>query len=158
MTTNLPAVPSMISDDVLSEVKSFDDVLALFNLSGIVAESMKDYGAGFDMVEKSTLVGVDFMAVQWRFIDGDFGDSGDKFVYVQAMTKHGEKVSFTDGSTGIKDQLQNVTSQRMTRGHAFPTAGLLVMGGLVRSDYTVKIPNKNGELVPTPATTFYLSE
>ena len=142
MTTNLPAVPSMISDDVLSEVKSFDDVLALFNLSGIVAESMKDDGAGFDMVEKSTLV----------------GDSGDKFVYVQAMTKHGEKVSFTDGSTGIKDQLQNVTSQRMTRGHAFPTAGLLVMGGLVRSDYTVKIPNKNGELVPTPATTFYLSE
>lgn len=148
--------PRVFNDDVLSAVKSFDDVRSLFDAAGVGVESMEDYGTGFKVTDKSKLVNVSLMILEWRFNDGDFGDSG--FVSVAAVTRNGDKVIFNDGSTGIYRQLRRVTDQRQARNHPTPQAGLLVEGGLTRSDYETEVPGKDGKPVRTPATTFYLAE
>lgn len=147
--TNAPAV---FHDNVLASIGSFDDVRSLFADSGIAVETMEDYGTGFKIVDKASLVNVPFIILEWRFNDGDFGT----FVSVAAVTKHNEKVIFNDGSekSGIHAQLRMVTDQRIARDHATPQAGLLVEGGLTRSDYTYD--GDDGK--PKPATTFYLAE
>ena len=147
--TNAPAV---FADNMLAAIKSFDDVAAMFNDNGIAVETITDYGTGFSVVDKARLVGVPMLLIEWRFNDGDFGE----FVSVAAITKANEKVIFNDGSakSGILSQLRLVTQQRIERGSDTPQTGLLVEGGLTRSDYTYE--DEKGQ--QRPATTFYLAE
>lgn len=148
--------PTKFDDGVLARIASFADAFDLLKSEGLEGENFSDYGTGFKVTEKSSLVGTPMILLEWRFNPkGKFGD----FVSVLGVTKDGRKVIINDGSPhGICKQLRMVTDQRMGNGHSNPQAALLLESGLSRSDYDVMIPNKDGEAVETPATTYYLSE
>lgn len=156
MTTQVAQKDVRFSDDVLAGIDSFDAALAALASEGVQPETMDDYGTGFKVCnDKDRLIKVPFVILSWKFNQGDFG----LFVSAEIVTKHGEKFILNDGSTGIKDQLVMVEEQRRKRGHPTPNAGLLVEGGLTRSDYKTMIPDgKTGELVESAATTYYLAE
>jgi len=146
--------PTIFTDNILATMTDFDSVKAIFESANVAVESFDDYGTGFKVVKKDALIGIPMILVEWRFSVGDYGN----FVSVAAVTKHGDKVIFNDGSTGIRAQLEMVTEQRNEKQHPTPQAGLLVNEGLTRSDYTTDIPNAKGELVPTSASTYYLAQ
>jgi hypothetical protein len=63
--------------------------------------------------DKASLVGVPMFFIQWRFNSGDLGE----FVSIEAITKaDGRKVVINDGSTGIRDQLMELTTTRILKG------------------------------------------
>ena len=146
------------SDESLRDVASFQDALALLAHSEIVTESVTNYGTGFSVLatkDKVRLVGVPFLIVDWRFNNGELGE----FVSAMIVTEHGQKYVLNDGSSGIYAQLKRITEERIKRNQQNPMSGLLVDGGLSRSDYTTQLPDpKTGELVATPATTYYLAD
>jgi len=134
MTTGTDIIQSstLFDDEALTNIVGWNDAAILLDSVGVPAESMADYGTGFAVVDKSRLIGVDLLLLQWRFNEGDY-EKG--FVSVEAVTRTNEKVIFNDGSTGIRDQLQTVTAQRLAAGHPHPQAGLTVPGGLTKSAY-----------------------
>ena len=148
MSSELAKPIRALDDTALSEIGSLDDARKALQAAGIEIESASDYGTGFVMVEKDSLLGVPFLALQWKFAEGDFGS----FVVVHAITAKNEKVVFTDGSTGIKDQFYGISEKRLSRGASNPYAGLAVEQGLRKSDYEVEVNGK-----PSKATTYYLS-
>ena len=152
--TNTLNAPTVFRDADLASVTDFDSVLALFKDMGITPESMSDYGTGFEVVkDKSTLVGVPFMILEWRFNKSDHAD--DKpFVSAAAVTRDGRKIVINDGGSGICDQLIMVTGLRKMSDHPQPQAGLMVQQGLTRSDY--EYTDEKGKTAK--ATTYYLSE
>jgi len=121
------------NESELTDISSFQDALALLDAAGISGESVADYGSGFAVVEKETLIGTPMVAVQWRFHAGDFGD----FVSVEAVTEAGKKVVFNDGAktSGIRAQLEAITQARLKAGHKAPYAGLGIPNGLTMTDY-----------------------
>lgn len=150
------------ADADLAAFVTYDDVVSALATREIPLESVADYGTGFVLVDKSNLVGVPFLIVQWRFNKGEYAE---EFASVEAITKHNDKVIFNDGSTGVRDQLRDITNRRAKAGHPSPTAGLLVTGGLSRTSYFY---NENtGEVVSVkpdgagkewkPASTYYLA-
>lgn len=145
-------------DSVLADITSWADAIALLTDNGIAIESTSDYGTGFHVVDKSSLVGVPFLIIEWAFnTSAKFKDeNGEPLVFVSALavTKHNEKVIFNDGSTGIRKQLADITDRRISQGHPTPNKGLAVANGLVRSDYTFL----DGNGVEQEGTTYYLSE
>lgn len=150
-------------DEILGNLKSFDDVLTLFRDSGLVIESSADYGAGFTELpdrDKGRLVGVPFVIVEYRFGTSDehfdADGNGRPYVVCLVMTRHQEKYRFTDGGTGIFSQLVRIRDGRVSDGMnpANVYRGIMVPNGLTRSDY--KYINDKGET--SSATTFYLSE
>ena len=147
--------PTVFTDNILATMTDFNSAVEIFQTAGVSVESFDDYGTGFKVTEKERLIGVPMVLVEWRFNAGKYGEN---FVSVAAVTKHGDKVIFNDGSTGIRAQLEMVTEQRIGKSHPTPQAGLLVENGLTRSDYEVDLPNAKGEIVPTPASTFYLAQ
>ena len=156
-TPNLPErienVGTGISDETLSEIKSFSDAFSVLEKAGIVAENFADYGSGFvvlDTKDKARLCGVPFYIIDWRFNTGDNG----LFVSAAIITKTDEKLILNDGSTGIRDQLRKITEQRIARGVPEPQKGLLVENGLTESRYNYTDP-KTGE--SRPAVTYYLA-
>lgn len=147
-------------DATLAEFTGYADVAAAFQTNGLPLDSITDYGTGFVLTDKAALVGVPFVIVQWRFNAGKYGE---EFVSVEAITKHDEKVIFNDGSTGVARQLRGVTDKRNREGSAFPQAGLIVAGGLSRTDYFYNEDTRETSSVPmtgkgwAPASTYYLA-
>lgn len=140
-------VPNRISDDELSGIKSFDDAMALAEqYHGSVLPADEVLGNGFAVIsDKSVLIGVPMILLQWRMNDGDQGT----FVSVSAVarTEMGmKKVIINDGSTGIRDQLAKYSQKTGRDG------GLVVKKGLRRSDYDVTMDDGSVK----HATTFYL--
>jgi hypothetical protein len=151
-STEIEISGKVFGDEALAGMVSFDDAIAAFKSAGVSLENASDYGTGFALCEnKNVLVGVDFLIIQWRFNEGDFGDDSE-YVAAEIITKHKEKLVLIDGSTGIYRQLKLVTGQRIARGNDHPNAGLLVEGGLRRSDYDKEVDGKQ-----ISATTYYLS-
>lgn len=159
MTSTAVSIAKRFDDETLGEIKSFEDALALFQREGIAVESAADYGHGFSLLkDKSPLVGVPSIIVEWHFNEGDFSDDdGNKGEYVAAyiITKHGDKYVVVDGGTGICRQLTNITQRRIAANHPAPNQALVLKTGLVKSDY-VHVNKDTGK--ETPASTFYLSE
>lgn len=114
MTVATPVNPKGYGDDALAEMKSFEDVLA--TLPADFAEfgtDFSDYGTGFEVLDrKDPLVGVPFGIVEWRFNQGDKGE----FVSAAIITEDGRKLVINDGSTGVRDQLHEVTNKRAAHG------------------------------------------
>ena len=138
----------------LAAIKSFDDALAMFNETER-GEDFADYGSGFEVLEtssKSRLIGVPFIALDWFFRSGDNGD----YVVAHIVTKAGEKLVLTDGSTGILKQLRRVTDARVMRGWSDveARANLICRSGLTESAYQYA-DEKTGEL--RNATTYYIA-
>lgn len=145
--------PRAFDDNTLSELSGFDSALALLSETSGTVDSFDDYGNGFTILpteEKNRLIKVPFVALQWRFHNGDNGE----FVSVEIVTKGGEKLVVNDGSTGIRDQLKAVTDRRIKRGADAVSAhtNLYVSQGLRRSDY--QYTDSDGKA--KNATTYYL--
>lgn len=66
--------------------------------------------------DKNTLVKVPFMAIRWRFNEGDMG----RFVSVECMDERGNLFVINDGSTGILAQFEELTEHRAKNGHKAP--------------------------------------
>lgn len=138
-----------LSDDELRDVATFEDAAALVGGAQNIVDAGDVVGTGFlPLDDKSKLCDVPMILVQWRFSEGDYMSGGVKnpYVTVFAITRHGERYRFTDGSTGICQQLIQATV-RMGR-----TKGLAVPGGLRVSEYTYI-----DDGVENPAQTFYLN-
>lgn len=153
-TTTKDIAVKSITDSDLAAIDSFADLQRLFAEKGIAVEAASEYGTGFTLLkDKARLVGVTFAIVEWKYVDSDkYTDehgNPNTFVVVELVTINNEKYVITDGGVGIKDQLKMIDQQRTAKGVAQPRAGLLVNGGLVRSEYV----NADG----VPGETFYLN-
>ena len=149
-----PATPLITSnEDALREIKTFGDAIALLESSGIAAVNYEEeYGDGFALIKgddaKQSLVGVPFVILGIRLIEGDYEQAGVKAIYaaIHLVTQDGRKIVMIDGGTGV-----GATAMKMAdRGHV---SGVYVPKGLRRSDYEY-IDNQGNK---SPATTFYFS-
>lgn len=156
--------PRLFEDDALAGFQTYGDVAAAFSERlGVPLESVTDYGTGFVLVEKESLVGIPHVIVQWRFNAGEYGE---EFVSVEAITKNNDKVIYNDGSTGIYAQLRQVTNKRLAdKSPVPPQAGLVVSGGLSKTSYyynevtkqTVSRRPEGAGKEWKPASTYYLA-
>lgn len=159
--SNEVVIPNRFSDTELAEITSIADVNALFQQYGISAETIANYGTGFAVVDKATLVNKRLMILEWHFYDSDKG-SGDMCT-VHAFTAEGDKVIFNDGSSGVREQLRNVMNVRVKNGvpEANACRALIANNGLMARTYQRR--DDNNELMfedgkPVTATTYYISE
>lgn len=103
------------------------------------------FGDGSEFIkEKDKLVGVPFLVLEWRFIMDE--DTHREYVNVLVMNGQGAKARFNDGSTGVYQQLKQVTDE-------MGVVAIECRGGLRKSDYT--FTNDKGET--SKAATYYLS-
>jgi hypothetical protein len=118
---------------------------ALENAGVAVIASNVLFGDGSEFIQdKSRLVGTPFLVLDWRFIIDE--ETKREYVNVLVMNPQGAKARFNDGSTGVYQQLKQVTEQ----------AGIVAIEcrlGLRKSDYTYT--NDKGET--SKAVTYYLS-
>lgn len=108
----------------------------------------EDIAGEFELVDKSKLVEVPFVILDFRFSDG-LGATGQK-VSVEVMTKTGEKLVFNDGSTGVFTQIadhEEDWKDQIANGRP-----ILISNGLRVSEYTYKAPDGSEK----PAKTYYL--
>lgn len=145
-------VTKMLSPDSLADIKSWDDALALMSDAKIAVVSAKEFGDGFEVVDKKTLINSPFIILSIHFADGDYTNpdgTPQKFGIIRAMTKDGRKVVITDGSqkSGLKVQMKKLA--------ASPNGGVGVVAedGLIVSEYDY-FDDKG---VKAPARTYYLS-
>jgi hypothetical protein len=136
------------TEDQLREIASFDDALALTaEAHGSIEIASEVLGDGFAVIDnKDVLIGVPFIAMGWQFYDG----IGGQFAAIRVVTKDNKKYIVNDGSTGIRAQLERY-QQRTGR-----CGGMYVGKGLRKSTYEVQLPDKNGDLRASMATTYYL--
>ena len=136
-----------------SAVENAGQVKGFFESLGIELETAADVlGDGFESVDKKeTLVGERMALLSWTFSESK--EYGGEFVTVRAITLNNRRIRFTDGSTGIKDQLKRLTEARTEAGHKMPN-GALLCGGLRVSEYDYQ--DDKGKV--TRAKTFYISE
>lgn len=151
-TQNLPAVPDFTPQD-LKNITSLQDALALMSDKGMapVVTAADEIGDGFSVLtkdEKAKLVGEMCLFVKWDFHLGDMGE----FVTAHVVTSKGDKWILNDGSTGIYQQLREMSDDTGRMG------GLMVHKGLRESNYltTVPDPKEPGETMEIPATTYYI--
>jgi hypothetical protein len=126
----------------VTNLTSMEDALALWESTHRADEVLGD---GFTaLADKDKLVGVAFAIPKFKIVQGDFGE----FVVVWAITRDGHKLRFSDGSSGIKEQL--LRYQELTGQYG----GLVCQTGLTRSDYEYEDADGNMR----PATTYYIAE
>lgn len=122
---------SVIDTSVLGSLVKPDDIVGFFRDNGIDLENNEVDGIrSLPVVDKETLLGRAFLAIQWRFNTGDFGD----FVSVEIMLPDGTLGVINDGSTGLRDQFRAITDTRERKNHPTPYAGRMVKG-LTKTDY-----------------------
>ena len=137
-----------LNDDQLRGITDFASAIAAAGPIMDIAET--ELSSGFSVCQdKSLLVGVPLIILDWSFSEGDQGE----FVSVLVITKDNRKLIINDGSTGIYAQLKRL-----------PKLDGNVLGvhkGLRRSDYDRR--DENGNLIlsdktgrPERATTYYL--
>lgn len=158
MAETTPTVP-MIADntDAMRAIDSFEAAMQTLADAGVALVKSSDYGDGFVLCkDKSRVVGVPFVIMGCRYADGDYAR---QFVILHIVTKSGEKLILTDGSTGVRDQTKEwaASTKRGT------VVGTVVEDGLQKSEYTYCEKHENAANVckcggpMTPATTFYLT-
>lgn len=129
-------VPRVFADADLADVDSWETAMSFVEGAfGDVINAADALGSGFKMADDAVmarLVGVPLILMQWRFFPGDFGKD---FVAVDAVQRHDNgsitKWVFTDGGTGICDQLKDFTKRTGRNG------GLGVPKGLRVSNYYI---------------------
>lgn len=141
-------IADTITDDLT--FKSFTELMSMFEDGGVTNISELDDTVTFD---KADLVNQPLIITGFR--EGKAGEYGNSFVVVKCVTRqlvNGEvkdlRGIFTDGSTGIKEQLMSfVTVKGVDKPIYCPK-------GLKASSYTYTDPFT---LEKTPAVTYYLN-
>jgi hypothetical protein len=143
----------ILTAEQLRNITDFDSAVSLLQSEmGVeILDASTEIGDGFRLLDnKDRLVDTPFVAVAWTFPEGDYTDAdGEKqrFCVMRCVTDRGEKYILVDGSPhGICGQMRDF-SERTRR-----TSGLLVKGGLRRSEYETIVDGK-----PTPGITHYLN-
>jgi len=134
-------------DETLTNIKSFDDAKQVLADAGVQVTDISDYGDGFLVMDKAELVNVPFIILDYKFADGDFtGDDGkpQKFSITRLVTADNRKAILTDGSTGMRKQLERLERRGVT-------GGILCQKGLTVSEY--EFTDEKGK--KTPAKTYY---
>lgn len=148
---------SIAERDELNAVTSYQDALKLIGIDQITAENEALLGWDtnpFESVDKSQLIGIPHLIVQWRFIAGDFGEYAIAHAIARLDNGTDWLVLYADGSkSGIYDQLRQLTASRLADGHEHPQQGALIRGGLTESNYEVE--GADGSMIA--GTTYYLS-
>jgi hypothetical protein len=153
-STDVDVTVPEYSLDQIQGIESFEDAIAAATaVHGAEVNASDALGDGFALIKaegKRNLVGRDTVLLEWKFRTDEEG-TGNEFVVVRAVYKDNRnnvhRVIFTDGSTGICDQLRNFSRNTGRYGN------LRVINGLVASDYTVT--GDDGQ--KKGATTFYIS-
>lgn len=144
MSNDVAKSSPIFDDETLGNIRSFEDALAVLSDAGVQVTDISDYGDGFAVVRKEELVNAPFVIVDYKFADGDFGTP---FAILRVVTKDGRKAIFTDGSTGVRAQMQDLDKRGIS-------GGVLVKNGLTVSEYEYIDAEGN----KTPAKTFYLAQ
>ena len=148
-TGEVTQVKRPFSDNELRNLTSLDSIRALL---GDKIGTATDLGSGFAVLsdeQKRRLVGVPCIFLFWNFnTEGKFGT----FVSAHVVTLDGagqvkDKFIINDGSTGIRQQLEEYTER------TGESRGMFVPNGLRASDYTYTDPDDGKD---KPATTFYI--
>lgn len=161
------AIPTDFDDEVLASITSFEDAIALLQNSGAEIVNSNEYGNGFEVCQDNNrLIGVGFVILNGTERLGDFGP----YVSLEVVTVNGEKLVINDGSSGIYRQYMDIVKRRESQGSPNPGGGILVEGGLRKSDYfwrTAKDDAGNDVVVivkpadkqagDKPGQTFYLA-
>lgn len=125
-------VQARLDKQTLRDIASFEDAVSLSaEAYGAVQDYAKDYGSGFDIVDKAIFVNKTICILEWRFASGDYGDDTSKFVIATVVAKDDSKGIITDGSTGLCDQLLQISAEEGRFG------GLIVRKGLRESTYDI---------------------
>jgi hypothetical protein len=153
----------------LEVVKSFEniaDVQEYFASLGVEISSGEEITDGYEKLEnKDRLLDTPIVLIDWsEFQSKEYGATATS---VRIMTFAGEKFRIADGSTGIFRQLEEISNVRVKAGHKTPTQGLIVRGGLRKSEYWVStvdgraLTEEEAEQTPKElkkkATTYYLN-
>lgn len=175
VSRNTPAQPETPSAEVavrselpVEVVRSFHtvaDVEAFFQDQGIELGAGEEISDGFETTQdKDKLINTTFVIIDWNKVAS--ADFGQDFLTIRLMTLMGEKYRISDGSTGIAQQLADITAVRLKGNHPAPNAGVIVKGGLSKSEYWVSVADgkamSEAEAEATPkdlkkkASTFYL--
>lgn len=156
--TDVVKVDSYFTESDLTAIQSFGDVGAFLKREGILTDTLKDYGNGFEVLDnKASLSGVTFAIIDYRFSKGDNGE----FVSLTIVTKDNRKLIVNDGSTGIRNQMREIMQQREERGIPLKRP-IMVEHGVKGNTY--QRTNEDGEKMfnddgsPMMATTFYLAQ
>lgn len=145
-TGEMVSAESLLSDDMLSNITSFEDALALVNehLGGEVVEADKVLGTGFGVAdEKSPYIGVPFLIMKADKNPSEKGERG-YFYSLHCVTKDGRKVIINDGGSGIAEQLDTLYAKHPE----MVGKPMLVRKGLRSSNYTHPVHG--------PSVTYYL--
>ena len=121
----------------------FDQIGQELAEAGAIMSSV-ELGSGWTVLptdQKSRLIGVPIIVLDWTFNDGDNGE----FVSARVLTKQNERLVLNDGSTGICQQLRDLEMREETRA-VFCKRGLRV------SEYEYEAPDGSKR----PAKTYYL--
>jgi hypothetical protein len=152
--TTAVAVRQFTNEDLLN-ISTFEDALALVaETYGDVLAADEVIGNGFRMLaNKEKLVGTPFVAIQWKFFDGDYGS---KYTNLLVVTDRGDRYLVNDGGAGITRDLMEYSTRTSRMG------GVVFRNGLSSSTYDFcsecgsTVCEAPDEHRMTPATTFYL--
>lgn len=124
----LASIQAFAGDAEMRDIASYEDALALATaVHGDVLDIAQELGTGFALLkDKGKLEDQEFVLIQWRFTAGDFAKG---FVSAALVTKTGDKYIITDGSTGIFQQLMNLSQETQRFG------GVKVPNGVRASRY-----------------------
>ena len=147
---------SKLSENDINSITDINSAATLLGVSSIDDLSWNDSPWQL-LTDKNALVGKKFLAVAWKFHESA-EYLGNEYVSVYALTIdtiNGEtRFVFNDGSTGVYQQLRNLTDARETAGHKNPQAGALIKNGLKLSEY--ERVDEKGNIIGK-GRTFYLS-
>ncbi len=137
---------TVLSDPTISAMLSaetFEEAVSAAGGLGNVVHIGKVVGDGFSLLtDKNALVGLPLMILEW--IERNDETSGRDYMSMRLLTNDGRRLVVNDGSTGIADQLRELTRAGVEHGPVY-------CRGLRRSDYVYE--NEKGE--KSSATTFY---
>ena len=141
-------------DETLAGIHSWDDAMRVIADAGITATEIKEYGDGFEVMEKDEFENVPFVILDYKFSESKEGytdDAGNPatFAIFRIIAKDGRKAILTDGGSGICNKLRELEERGVVGGVVCPK-------GITVSRYKyVDRSNGNKE---TPAKTYYLSQ
>lgn len=140
-----------ISQDTARQINSLDDWEKFVGRDLVDFDEVMPSFQILNKENKETLCGIELLLLDWRFnLSKKIIKNGHQAEFVSVLCLNmdsGEKVIINDGSTGIYQQLKAVTNLKGIQG------GLLVRGGLRKSEYPYETPD--GSIVE--ATTYYLA-
>lgn len=111
---------------------SFEDAVAAFEEMGITVDTADSttVGDGFTAIDKAELINRKCLFITWHLDSGAnrIGDRG--FLIIRGVTQDGIRFRITDGSTGLAQELRELSTKRTKAGQTGANAGLILPRGL----------------------------